>query len=48
MGPRRHGRLNPGPLDDQAIRRLFEKVNDEARHLQRSVEAEVKPPSSHA
>ncbi|MBN1141040.1 MAG: chorismate mutase [Deltaproteobacteria bacterium] len=26
---------NPGPLDDQAIRRLFERVIDESRHLER-------------
>jgi chorismate mutase len=28
-------RLNPGPLDDGAIRRLFERVIDEARRLER-------------
>jgi chorismate mutase len=27
--------LNPGPLDDQAIVRLFERVIDESRHLER-------------
>jgi chorismate mutase len=27
--------LNPGPLDDEAIRRLFERVIDEARRLER-------------
>ena len=27
--------LNPGPLDDGAIRRLFERVIDEARRLER-------------
>ncbi len=26
---------NPGPLDDQAIVRLFERVIDESRHLER-------------
>lgn len=26
---------NPGPLDNQAIRRLFERVIDESRHLER-------------
>ena len=36
---------NPGPLDDAAIRRLFERIIDEARSLERhsmepSVEAE--------
>ena len=28
---------NPGPLDDGAIRRLFERVVDEARRLERLV-----------
>jgi len=28
-------RMNPGPLDDGAIRRLFERVIDEARRLER-------------
>lgn len=27
--------LNPGPLDDAAIRRLFERIIDEARRLER-------------
>ena len=27
--------LNNGPLDDQVIKRLFERVIDEARHLER-------------
>jgi chorismate mutase len=27
--------LNPGPLDDQAIVRLFERVIDESRRLER-------------
>jgi chorismate mutase len=27
--------VNPGPLDDRAIRRLFERVIDEARRLER-------------
>jgi chorismate mutase len=27
---------NPGPLDDGAIRRLFERILDEARRLERS------------
>ena len=27
--------LNSGPLDDPAIKRLFERVIDEARHLER-------------
>jgi chorismate mutase len=34
-------RVNRGPLDDQAIRRLFEKVNDEASHLARRSAAAV-------
>ncbi|MEP6914334.1 MAG: chorismate mutase [Acidobacteriota bacterium] len=28
-------RVNPGPLDDGAIKRLFERVIDEARRLER-------------
>ena len=31
--------LNAGPLDDGAIRRLFERVIDEARRLERIAEA---------
>lgn len=30
--------VNPGPLDDGAIRRLFERVIDEARRLERLAE----------
>ncbi len=26
--------MNPGPLDDEAIRRLFERIIDEARRLE--------------
>ena len=40
--PAREGKIfermkanNPGPLDDQAIVRLFERVIDESRHLER-------------
>ena len=38
-------KANPGPLDDAAVRRLFERIIDEARSLERhsmesSVEAE--------
>jgi chorismate mutase len=33
-------RLNKGPLDDGAIRRLFERIIDEARRLERIAEAE--------
>jgi chorismate mutase len=40
-------RANPGPLDDEAIRRLFERVVDEARRLERNAEAAVNPPSAH-
>ena len=32
--------VNPGPLDDGAIRRLFERVIDEARRLEREAEPE--------
>ena len=28
-------RLNQGPLDDRAVRRLFERIIDEARRLER-------------
>lgn len=28
-------KVNPGPLDDAAIRRLFERIIDEARSLER-------------
>ena len=31
-------RLNTGPLDDGAIRRLFERIIDEARRLERMAE----------
>lgn len=27
--------INTGPLDEQAIKRLFERIIDEARHLER-------------
>jgi chorismate mutase len=30
---------NTGPLDAQAIRRLFERIIDEARHLERIADA---------
>ena len=30
-------RVNPGPLPDAAIRRLFERILDEARSVERSV-----------
>ena len=33
-------RVNPGPLDDDAVKRLFERVIDEARRLERQADAE--------
>jgi hypothetical protein len=30
-------RANPGPLPDAAIRRLFERILDEARSVERTV-----------
>jgi chorismate mutase len=30
--------INPGPLDDGAVRRLFERIIDEARRLERIAE----------
>ncbi len=30
-------RMNPGPLPDAAIRRLFERILDEARSVERTV-----------
>jgi chorismate mutase len=32
-------RINPGPLDDESIKRLFERVIDEARRLERAADA---------
>jgi chorismate mutase len=32
-------RVNTGPLDQQAIKRLFERIIDEARHLERVADA---------
>jgi chorismate mutase len=32
-------RVNAGPLDNEAIRRLFERIIDEARRLERVAEA---------
>ena len=37
---------NPGPLDDAAIRRLFERIIDESRSLERRVMEESKSQSS--
>lgn len=31
--------VNPGPLDDGAVKRLFERIIDEARRLERSADA---------
>jgi chorismate mutase len=36
--------INPGPLDDSAIRRLFERIIDEARRLERIADGE--PPDA--
>ena len=30
-------KANPGPLDDAAVRRLFERIIDEARSLERHI-----------
>jgi chorismate mutase len=35
--------INPGPLDNGAIRRLFERVIDEARRLERLAEESSEP-----
>jgi chorismate mutase len=32
--------INPGPLDDGAVRRLFERIIDEARRLERIADGE--------
>ena len=32
--------INPGPLDDGAIKRLFERIIDEARRLERIADAD--------
>ena len=36
-------RVNRGPLDDGAIRRLFERIIDEARRLERMADGEDDP-----
>jgi chorismate mutase len=33
--------INPGPLDDGAVRRLFERIIDEARRLERIAEGHL-------
>ncbi|MDQ3069522.1 MAG: chorismate mutase [Acidobacteriota bacterium] len=35
--------VNPGPLDDDAIRRLFERIIDEARRLERLAAGNIPP-----
>ena len=41
----RHVRgLNPGPLDADAIARLFERIIDEARRLERVVQSQEREP----
>jgi len=37
-------KTNHGPLDDAAIRRLFERIIDEARALERHAMDSVRPP----
>jgi chorismate mutase len=37
---------NPGPLDDAAIRRLFERIIDEARSLERHVVSQPDQPGA--
>ena len=39
--------INPGPLDDGAVRRLFERIIDEARRLERIAEADWQSTESH-
>jgi hypothetical protein len=39
-------RENPGPLDPTAIRRVFERIIDESRRLERmAVDKEAPPPA---
>ena len=38
--------INPGPLDDGAIRRLFERIIDEARRLERIADGEPPDPTN--
>jgi chorismate mutase len=33
-------RINTGPLDDEAVKRLFERIIDEARRLERIADSE--------
>ena len=39
-------RINPGPLDDGAIRRLFERIIDEARRLERIADGQHVDPET--
>ena len=39
--------INPGPLDDAAVRRLFERIIDEARRLERIAEGNSSGTESH-
>ena len=39
--------INPGPLDDAAVRRLFERIIDEARRLERIAEGHLSETESH-
>ena len=39
--------INPGPLDDAAVRRLFERIIDEARRLERIAEGHSSTAESH-
>ena len=41
-GARNAQRINLGPLDNEAIKRLFERIIDEARRLERIADAEHK------
>jgi chorismate mutase len=36
-------RINPGPLNDASMKRLFERVIDEARRLEREAEVKDEP-----
>ena len=40
-------RVNPGPLDDAAVKRLFERIIDEARRLEREAEVRRAGPGPH-
>lgn len=39
--------INPGPLDGAAVRRLFERIIDEARRLERIAEGHLAETESH-